>query len=184
MGLTILSAASSCARPSFLSVSGTDLSALSAAISFLICSGGSVNFLVCGSMPDMIIVMFVKTSSYWARLAKPFFFGDNRGLRVHLRIRFVRLRARVDLRNVLVGGHEALDMLVGQFDLLHFLRSGRAVTTQSKSQRRREQHTQKPPTRAHRVSVSNERHDMVLHLDTSLAIPQFWPRHDSNRARP
>src|SRR5262249_47914859 len=69
-------------------------------------------------------------------------------------------------------------MLVGQFDLFHLLRSGCAVTKQSKSQRRREQHTQKPATRAHRVSISNERHGMVLHLDTSLAIPQFWPRHD------
>ena len=26
-----------------------------------------------GSMPDMITVIFVNTSSYWARLAKPFF---------------------------------------------------------------------------------------------------------------
>src|SRR6266699_3784905 len=73
MGFAILSAASSCARPSLFSASGTDLSALSAAISFLICSGGSVNFLVCGSMPDMIIVIFIDTSSYWARLAKPCF---------------------------------------------------------------------------------------------------------------
>src|SRR5215468_7188892 len=68
MGFATFSAASSCARPSFLSASGTDLSAIHAAISFLICSGGSVNFLVCGSMPDMIIVIFVNTSSYWARL--------------------------------------------------------------------------------------------------------------------
>src|SRR6266566_1380831 len=57
MGFAILSAASSFAKPSFFSASGTDLSALSAAISFLICSGGSVNFLVCGSMPDKIIVI-------------------------------------------------------------------------------------------------------------------------------
>src|SRR5262249_43342559 len=50
MVFAAFSAASSCVRPSFLSASGTDLSALSAAISFLICSGGSVNFLVCASM--------------------------------------------------------------------------------------------------------------------------------------
>jgi hypothetical protein len=37
-------------RPSLFSISGTDLSALSAATSLLICSGGSVNFLLCGSM--------------------------------------------------------------------------------------------------------------------------------------
>src|SRR5215468_3713845 len=162
MGFATFSAASSCARPSFLSASGTDLSALSAAISFLICSGGSVNFLVCGSMPDMIIVIFVNTSSYWARLAKPFFFGDSRGLRLHLRIfRFVRLRAIVELGDVLVGGHEVLNMLVGEFDLLHhLLRSGRAWIKQSESQKRREQRTQKPPTRGHCGSVSNERHNM------------------------
>src|SRR5262249_38737492 len=46
IGFEFLSAVSSCARPSFFSASGTDLSALSAAISFLICSGGSVNFLL------------------------------------------------------------------------------------------------------------------------------------------
>src|SRR5262245_61245266 len=172
MGFATLSAASSCASPSFLSASGTDLSALSAAISCLICSGGSVNFLVCGSMPDMIIVIFVNTSSYCAC----------RGLRLHLRVfRFVRLRAIIDLRNVLVGGHEALNMLVGEFDLLQLLRSGRAWTKQSKSQKHRGQQAQKPPTRGHHVSVSNERHGMVLHLDTSLAIPTFWQRHDSNR---
>jgi hypothetical protein len=32
-----------------------------------------VNFLVCGSMPDMIVVIFINTSSYWARLARPCF---------------------------------------------------------------------------------------------------------------
>jgi len=73
MGFAVLSAASSSVRPSFFSASGTDLSALSAAISFLICSGGSVNFFVCGSMPDMIVVIFINTASYWAMLARPCF---------------------------------------------------------------------------------------------------------------
>src|SRR5215471_2064467 len=182
IGFAFLSAVSSCARPSFFSGSGTDLSALSAAISFLICSDASVNFLVCGSMPDMIIVIFVNTSSYWARLAKPFFFGDSRGLRLHLRtFRFVRLRAIVELGDVLVGGHEVLNMLVGEFDLLHhLLRSGRAVIKQSESQKRREQQTQKSCTREHRVSVSNERHRMVLRFDYIACILRFWPRHDDN----
>src|SRR5437588_768949 len=72
-GFASLSPASSCARPSLFSASGTDLSPLSAAISFLICSGGSVNFLVCGSMPYMIIAIFIDASSYSARLAKPLF---------------------------------------------------------------------------------------------------------------
>jgi hypothetical protein len=37
--------------------------------------GGSVNFLVCGSMPYMIIAIFIDTSSYSARLANPLFFA-------------------------------------------------------------------------------------------------------------
>jgi hypothetical protein len=46
---------------------------LSPAISFLICSGGSVNFLVCGSMPEKIIEIFIDAPSYSSRLANPFF---------------------------------------------------------------------------------------------------------------
>jgi hypothetical protein len=68
-------------------------------------------------------------------------------------------------------------MLLGELDLLdllhlrrllRLLRSGRAVIKQSESQKCRKQRTQEPPTRGHRVSVSNERHCMVLHLDTLL----------------
>src|SRR5207253_4596742 len=57
-----------------------------------------------------------------------------------------RLRAIVDLRNVLVGGHEALNLLLGELDLLHLLCSDRAVIKQSESQKCREQQTQKTPT--------------------------------------
>src|SRR5262245_44057249 len=65
-------------------------------------------------------------------------------------------------------------MLVGEFDLLHhLLRSGRAVIKQSESQKRREQQTQKSHTREHGVSVSNERHGLVLRLDTLLASYAF-----------
>src|SRR5439155_17020631 len=119
MGFAILSAASSCARPSLFSASGTDLSALSAAISFLICSGGSVNFLVCGSMPYMIIAIFIDASSYSARLTKPFFLATTPACASTFRIRAV-----VEPRHVLGGGHEALNMLLGELDLLHLLRSG------------------------------------------------------------
>src|SRR5207248_2937773 len=101
MGFTIASAASSCATPSFFSASCRDLSELSAAIASLICSGGSVNFLVCGSMPNMIIVIFVDTS-----------------------------------RNVVIGGHEALNMFLGELNLLKLLCSGRAGIKQSESQER------------------------------------------------
>src|SRR5262249_14086359 len=62
-------------------------------------------------------------------------------------------------------------MLLGELDLLHLLRSGRAGNKQNGNQKRREPHTQKRPTRGHRVSDANERHGMVLHLDTaSLSI--------------
>src|SRR2546421_11982245 len=105
MGFAILSAASSCARPSLFSASGTDLSALSAAISFLICSGGSVNFLVCGSIPDMIIVNIRRYVVILGEAPKAVLLGKSRGLRLHLGIRFVRIRAIVELRNVIVGGH-------------------------------------------------------------------------------
>src|SRR5438876_12196275 len=117
MGLEFLSAASSCVRPSFFFASGTDLSAFSAAISFLICSGGSVNFLVCGSMPDMIIVIFTNTSSYWARLAKPFFLATAAACASTFGSSGLSDSATVQLGYVLVGGHQALNMLVGQFDL-------------------------------------------------------------------
>src|ERR1700730_11662933 len=176
MGFASLSAASSCARSSFFSASGTDLSALSAAISFLICSGGSVNFLVCWSMPDMIIKIFIDTTSYSARLAKAVLLNHSLGLRLHLRIRFVRSRAIVELCNLLVGSDEALNMLLGEFDLLHLLPSGHAGIKQSESQKRREQHTQKVPT-----PITNERHCMALHLECIACTSQFWPRHDGNR---
>src|SRR5262249_48930012 len=89
--------------------------------------------------------------------------GNSPGLRLQLRIRFVRIRAIVELRNVIVGGHEALNMLLGELDLLYLLRNGRAGIEQSESQKRGEQRTQKASTRGHGVSFSNERHGLVLH---------------------
>src|SRR5262249_11063172 len=185
MGLAFLSAASSCVRPSFFSTSGTDLSALSAVILILDLFGRLRELL--GLRVDArhdhrdihrhVVIL--------GEARKAVLLGNSRSLRLHLRIfRFVRLRAIVDLRNVLVGGHEALNMLFSELDLLHLLRSARAGTKQSESQKRREPQTQKPPTRGHHVSVSNERHGMVLLLDRLLAIPQFWPRYDSNRWGP
>ena len=47
-------------------------------------------------------------------------------------------------------------MLLDELDLLHLLGSDRVGIKQSESQERRKQHTQKPPTRGYRVSVSNE----------------------------
>src|SRR5262249_21353210 len=162
--------ASSCARSSFFSASETDLSALSAAISFLICSGGSVNFLVCGSMPDMIIEIFIDASSYSSRLAKPLFLATA-AARAST---FVPIGGLVKLRHVRGGGDEALNMFLGELDLFCLLRSGRAGIKQSERQQRREQHTRQPPTRGrHRVSVSNERHGMTSILHTSLAPHNF-----------
>jgi hypothetical protein len=41
--------------------------------------------------------------------------------------------------------------------------------------------TQKPATRGHRVSVSNERHGMVPPSQYFACTPQFWPRHDGGQ---
>src|SRR5271165_2853905 len=106
--------------------------------------------------------------------------GNNLGPRIHLRIRFVRIRAIVELRHVLGGGDEGLNMLLGKLDLLHLLRSGHAEIRQSEIQKRREQYTQKPPTRGYRVSVSNERHGMALHLEYIACTPKLWRRHGAN----
>jgi hypothetical protein len=101
---------------------------------------------------------------------KAVFLGDSLGLRLHLRIRFVGIRALVDLSHVLVGRYEVLNMLLSELDLLHLLRSGCAEIKQDESQKRREQCTQKAAAFAHRVSVSNERHGMV-----SNSIYHFHP---------
>src|SRR5215471_5242060 len=161
MGFATLSAASSCASSSFLSASGTDLSALRAAISFLICSGGWVKFLVCGSMPDMIIVIFVDTSSYSARLVKPFFLARAAACASTFGSGLSDC-AIVEFRHVLVGGHEVLNQLLGKLDLVHLLRSRRVVMKQSESQKCREQRNQNSPT------ISNERHGIALRFDARL----------------
>src|SRR5262249_3706714 len=93
--------------------------------------------------------------------------GNSPGLRLHLRIRFVGIRAVVELRHILGGGHEALNMLLGELDLLYLLRNGRAGMKQSESQKRGEQRTEKASTRRRGVSLSNERHGLGLYLDTS-----------------
>src|SRR5262249_45599721 len=67
------------------------------------------------------------------------------GLRLHLRIRFVRIRALVELHHVLVGAHEALNMLLGELDLLALLPRGRAGVKQGESQKRGEQRPGDPP---------------------------------------
>src|SRR5260370_2688591 len=64
-------------------------------------------------------------------------------------------------------------MLLGEVDLVHLLRSGRAGIKQSESQKRRQQHSQEAPTRGYRVPVSNERHGMVLHLAAAQGSPMF-----------
>src|SRR5262249_43906512 len=78
--------------------------------------------------------------------------GNSPGLRLHLRIRFVGIRAVVELRHILGGGHEALNMLLGELDL-------RARSAENSAPR-------KPPR--HGVSLSNERHRLVFYLDTAL----------------
>jgi hypothetical protein len=104
---------------------------------------------------------------------KAILLGESGGLCLHLRVRFVQVLATVEFRHVLVGGHEVLNQLLGELNLLQLLRSGRAVIEQSERQKCREQQTQKTPTPGHRVPVPNERHGMVLHLDPSLASDNF-----------
>src|SRR5215831_349704 len=140
MGFAALSAASSCARSSFFSASETDLSALIAAISFLICSGGSVNLgPQVESRHDHRDIRRHDVVVGKARKAVPL--GDRVSLSLRLRIRLVDIRAVVELRHVLVGAHEALNLLLRELDLFYLLRGGRAGMKRSESQNRREQHT-------------------------------------------
>src|SRR5262245_29995990 len=112
------------------------------------------------------VVVFVEA-------CKAVLLGERRGLRVHLRIRFVRIRALVELGHALGGRQEAFDLLLGELDLFYLLRSGRAGIQKRERKQPREP-TEKPPARGQRASVANERHDMGLHLDTSsLCTPQF-----------
>src|SRR5262249_60403198 len=57
----------------FFSASGRYLPALTSAFFFLLFRGGPVIFLVGGSLPAMIIEIFMDALSYSSRLAKPFF---------------------------------------------------------------------------------------------------------------
>jgi hypothetical protein len=55
------------------------------------------------------VVIFVETR-------KAVHLGNSRGLRLHP-LRFVRVRALVELHHILIGGHDALNMLIGELDL-------------------------------------------------------------------
>src|SRR5262245_40310585 len=142
MGLEFLSAASSCVRPSFFSASETDLSALSAAISLdLFGWFRELLGLRVDARDDHRDIRRHVVILGEAR--KAILLGESRSLRLHLRVRFLRIRAIVEFFHVLVGGHKALNQLLGKLDLLHLLRSGRVVMKQRKSQKRREQQTKK-----------------------------------------
>jgi hypothetical protein len=152
------------------------LSALSAAISSLTCSGlGELLGLLVDAGHDYRdvhrhVVMF-------GEACKTVLLGNSLGLRHYLRSRVVHIRP-IDLCHLLVGGDESLNLLLSELDLLHVLRSDRAGITQSKTEKRQEQCNQKAPTNRRCVSVSNERHGMTLHLELIACTPQFGPRHD------
>ena len=59
--------------PACCSFSGIDLSAVISSISRLMAVGGSVNALVCGSMPAITSAMLEATSSYSLKSLKPNF---------------------------------------------------------------------------------------------------------------
>src|SRR5262249_11862321 len=129
----------SVAKPSLFSASGTDWSPLS---EFLGLRVDAVH-----DHCDIHRRVFILRETRKATLL-----GNSPGLRLHLRIRFVGIRAVVELRHILGGGHEALNMLLGELDL-------RARSAENSAPR-------KPPR--HGVPLSNERHGLVLYLDTSL----------------
>src|SRR5262249_1179633 len=84
---------------------------------------------------------------------KAILLGKRPGLRLYLRVRFVRIRVMVELRHVLIGGHEALNLLLGEPALLHLLRDARAEIKQRERERERESpssaenHTPRKPRR-------------------------------------
>ena len=91
-----------------------------------------MNFLVCGSMPDMTVDLLADTSSNSARLAKPLFlaiasacastFGSS-GLS----------GSALDRHHIVVGAHEALNVLLSELDLLVLLGGSHARIKQSES---------------------------------------------------
>src|SRR6516165_12287465 len=83
--------------------------------------------------------------------------SNNLGLRIYLRIRFIQVRTIIELCHLLMGGDEVLDMLLGELDLLHLLRSGYARIKQGESPKRRGQRPEKILARG-RCVFSNKRH--------------------------
>jgi hypothetical protein len=86
----------------------------------------------------MISAIFIDTSSYSARLANPVFFAMAAACALHLGIRRVGIPTVVELRDVLEGGHEALNTFVAELDLLYLLCDGGGGVKQSESQKRGE----------------------------------------------
>ena len=80
--------------------------------------------------------MFIDAVFILRETRKATLLGNSPGLRLHLRIRFVGIRVVVELSHIFEGSHEALNMLLGELDLIHLLRNGRAGTKQSESQKR------------------------------------------------
>src|SRR5262249_30714327 len=97
-------------------------------------------------MPYMVIAIFIDASSYSSRRVNT---RNVTLLRIspveHLKLllRLVRSRVTEKHRNVIVGGHETLNMFDGELNLLCLLRNGRAGIKQIASQKRGEHRAQK-----------------------------------------
>jgi hypothetical protein len=110
-------------RVLFLFHVGTDLSALSDLLPDLF--GGLGGFLVCWSMQDMIVEIFINTTSYSAGLANPFFFATISTC-ASIFASVCQTSCHRKLYYLLVGGDEALNLLLGEFDLLYLMGGGHA----------------------------------------------------------
>src|SRR6516225_7671269 len=79
------------------------------------------------------------------------------GLRIQLRIGFIHIRFTIELCHLLVGGDKALNVLLGELDLFHLMRSGYARIKQGESPESRGQRPEKILARE-RCVFSNKRH--------------------------
>ena len=97
------------------------MSFLTSSISFWMATVGSVNSLLCGSMPAMTMEMVAATSSYSVEAGEAVLLGDALELGLHLRIGLVAVPScsfSATATHVLLRGDEPLDLLLGQLDLL------------------------------------------------------------------
>ena len=92
---------------------GSTVSPLTSSISFWIATFGSVNALLCGSMPAITMEMLAATSSYSCEAGEAVLLGDGLELGLHLGIGLVGVALHLlgHRGHVLLRGDEPLDVL-------------------------------------------------------------------------